>query len=74
MRLALTQQGSSFAGEAELDGRRVPLADARLVGEDISFSLPGRDAVFRGRVLGTSIEGSVETGGVRAPWQATLGG
>lgn len=74
MRLALTQQVSSFAGEAELDGRRVPLADARLVGEDISFSLPGRDAVFRGKVRGTSIEGSVDVGGVQAPWQATLGG
>ena len=74
MRLVLTQQVSSFAGEAELDGRRVPLADARLVGEDISFSLPGRDAVFRGKVRGTSIEGSVDAGGVQAPWQATLGG
>ena len=57
-----------------LDGRAVPLADARLVGEDLSFGLPGRDVVFRGKVRGRSIEGSVETGGAQVPWRAQLGG
>jgi hypothetical protein len=73
MRLELTQQVTSVAGRAHLDGKAVPLADARLVGEDISFSLPGRDAVFRGKVNGKTIEGTVESWGVRAPWRATLG-
>lgn len=73
VRLDFTQQVSSIAGQAQLEGRAVPLAEARLVGEDISFSLPGRETVFRGKVRGTTIEGSVETGGVRAPWRATLG-
>lgn len=73
MRLELTQQVTSVAGEALLDGKRLPLADVRLVGDDISFRLPGRDAVFRGKVRGRSIEGSVEAGGVRSPWRAMLG-
>jgi hypothetical protein len=74
MRLELTQQVSHVAGRALLDGRTVPLADARLVGDSLSFSLPGRNARFRGKVQGTTIEGTMESGGVRAPWSATLGG
>jgi hypothetical protein len=74
MRLELTQQVTSVAGRAVLDGKAVPLADARLVGDEISFSLPGRDAAFRGTVRGRTIEGSVEAGGARAPWRAALGG
>mgnify|MGYP001140601844 FL=1 len=73
MRLELTQQLTSIAGEALIHGKTVPLADARLVGDEISFDLPGRDAVFRGKVRGRTIEGSVESAGVRAPWRATLG-
>jgi hypothetical protein len=74
MRLELTQQLTSIAGEALIDGKTVPLADARLVGDVISFGLPGRDVVFRGKVRGRLIEGTVESGAVRAPWRATLGG
>jgi SAM-dependent methyltransferase len=74
MRIELTQQVDRIAGRALLDGRAVPLADARLVGEDISFGLPGRDVVFRGKVRGRNIEGSVETGGAQLPWRASLGG
>ncbi len=73
MRLSLTQQVTHIAGEAVLDGRTVPLADARLLGDEISFRLPGRDALFRGTVRGRSIEGTVEIGGVRAPWSAARG-
>lgn len=71
MRLELSQQVASVAGQARLDGAVVPLADVQLVGEDLSFSLAGRDAVFRGTVRGATIEGTVETGGVRAAWRAT---
>jgi hypothetical protein len=74
MQLSLTQQLTSIAGEAVLDGRAVPLADARLVGEEISFRLPGRDVIFRGKVRGRTIEGTVEAGGARAPWSAARGG
>lgn len=73
MRLELTQQLTSVAGRATLDGLVMPLADARLVGDDISFSLPGRDALFRGKVRGGTIEGSVQWGKTRKPWRATRG-
>ena len=73
MRLELTQQVSHVAGRAVLDGRAVPLADARLVGDELSFSLPGRKVSFRGKVNGRSITGTVESRGIRAPWSATLG-
>jgi hypothetical protein len=74
MRLELTQQVSSVAGLAQIDGRSIPLADVRLAGQDLSFRLAGRDAVFRGKVSGSTIEGTVDSGGARAPWWATLGG
>ena len=73
MQLELTQQFSSAAGRARLDGRAVPLADVRLLGSDLSFRLPGLDAIFRGKVSGGTIEGTIESGGARAPWRATLG-
>lgn len=74
MRLTLTQQVTRIDGEAQLDGRTLPLADARLVGDEISFGLAGRDAVFRGKVRGKTIEGTVESGGAIAPWSASAGG
>lgn len=72
MRLELTQQVSSVAGEAQLDGRTLPIRDAQLVGETLSFSLPGRPIVFTGKVSGGTIAGTVQSGGVRAPWRAQL--
>lgn len=74
MRLELRQEGTTLAGEALLDGRTVPLTDAQLVGSELSFRLAGREARFRGRVDGSSIAGTVESGGTRAPWRASLGG
>jgi ubiquinone/menaquinone biosynthesis C-methylase UbiE len=73
MRLELRQQISSVAGEAQLDGRTLPIRDAQLVGETLSFSLPGRPIVFTGKVSGGTIAGTVQSGGVHAPWRAELG-
>lgn len=73
MRLDLTQQVTRIDGEAQLDGRAVPLADAQLLGDEISFRLAGRDAQFRGKVRGRIIVGTVESGGASAPWRAMLG-
>ncbi len=72
MRLELTQQLTRVAGTAWLDGISVPLADTQLVGDDLSFRLAGRKAVFRGKVSGKTIEGTVQTGGASAPWRATF--
>ena len=71
----LRQQMQKIDGMAKIGGREVPIEDAKLVGEQISFRLPverGRGLTFAGRVKGSAIEGTVETGGVRSPWSAAL--
>ena len=73
----LRQQMQKIGGMAKVDGREVPIEEPKLVGEKISFRLPlerGRALEFSGRVKGASIEGTVESGGVRSPWTATLAG
>jgi len=68
-----TQQVQKLGGLAKIAGREVPIEMPKLVGEQISFRLQverGRVLEFAGRVKGASIEGSVETGGVRSPWTA----
>ena len=71
----LSQQMQKIGGMAKVGGREVPIEDAKLVGEKISFSLPverGRTLKFNGQVKGLSIAGTVEAGGVRSPWTAAL--
>ncbi|HWD22515.1 MAG TPA: methyltransferase domain-containing protein [Burkholderiales bacterium] len=72
--LSLRQQLTRVSGSARLDGRDVPLEDARLRGDRLSFKLAGRRGAFSGLVKGRTIEGVVDTGGSKAPWSATLGG
>jgi SAM-dependent methyltransferase len=75
--LELSQQMQMIGGMAKVGGRDVPFEDLKLVGEKISFKLPverGRPLSFSGQVKGNSIEGTVEAGGVRSPWSATLAG
>jgi hypothetical protein len=72
--LSLRQQLTRVSGSARLDGRDVPLEDARLRGDRLSFKLAGRRGAFSGQVKGKTIEGVVDTGGSKAPWSATLGG
>jgi hypothetical protein len=73
MRLDLRQEGTTLAGDALLDGRTVPLTDVQLVGRELSFRLAGREALFRGKVDGDAIAGTVEAGVVRFPWRASRG-
>jgi len=71
----LRQQMQKIGGMAKVGGREVPIEDARLLGEKISFRLPverGRTLTFTGNVKGSAIEGTVEAGGVRSPWTAAL--
>ncbi len=72
--LELKQQLTRVTGSARLDGKEVPLEEAKLRGDRISFKLAGRKGEFTGQVKGRSIEGTVDTGGAKAPWSATLGG
>jgi hypothetical protein len=72
--LSLKQQLTRVSGSARLDGREVPLEEVKLRGDRLSFRLSGRKGEFSGVVRGAAIEGTVESGGTRAPWTATLGG
>jgi len=74
MRLELRQEGTTVTGEALLDGKKLPLAEARLVGHELSFRLAGRDALFRGKVTGAVIEGTIESRGRSLPWHANRSG
>jgi SAM-dependent methyltransferase len=71
----LKQQMQKIGGMARVGGREVPIEDAKLSGEKISFRLPverGKALTFNGRVKGSAIEGTVEAGGARSPWTAAL--
>jgi SAM-dependent methyltransferase len=72
--LELKQQLTRVSGTARLDGKETSLEDVKLRGEHLSFRLTGRKGEFTGLVKGRSIEGTVDAGGARAPWSATLGG
>jgi hypothetical protein len=74
MTLELRQQLMRISGSARLEGREFPLEDARLRGDRISFKLSGRKGEFSGTVNGRSIEGTLDTGGDKAPWKAALSG
>jgi precorrin-6B methylase 2 len=58
VRLNLEQQYQKVRGSASVDGRQVPIENATLVGDRISFTLPGelaggaRQLTFTGRVEG----------------------
>jgi hypothetical protein len=72
--LELKQQLTRVSGSVKLDGRDVPLEEAKLRGDRLSFRLAGRKGEFTGLVKGKSIEGTVDAGGAKAPWSAALGG
>jgi hypothetical protein len=72
--LQLKQQLTRVSGSARLDGKEVPLEDVKLRGDRLSFRMSGRKGEFTGQVKGRSIEGTLDAGGSKAPWSATLGG
>jgi hypothetical protein len=72
--LQLRQQLTRVSGSVKLDGKDVPLEDAKLRGDRLTFKLAGRKGEFSGLVKGKTIEGTVKTGGAETPWSATLGG
>lgn len=73
--LELTQQVHKVGGTARVGGVEVPVEEAKITGEKITFRLPvdrARPLLFTGTVKGTAIEGTVESGGARSPWSASL--
>jgi hypothetical protein len=73
VRLSLKQQITRVSGSARIDGKDVPLEDAKLKGERLSFKLAlgGRSYDFAGTVRGQSMAGSVDVGGAKAAWSAS---
>ena len=72
--LSLRQQLTRVTGSVRLDGKEVLLEDAKLRGDRLTFKLAGRKGEFSGQVKGRQIEGTVDNGGAKSPWSATLGG
>jgi SAM-dependent methyltransferase len=72
--LDLKQQLTRFSGAANVGGREVLLEEARIHGETVAFrlALAGKPYAFTGTVKGNSIDGTVEGGGTKSSWSATL--
>jgi hypothetical protein len=69
--LHLRQQLTRVTGSLRVDGKDIPLEEATLRGDQLSFRLAGRKGQFTGQVKGKSIEGKMDG---KAAWSATLGG
>ena len=72
VRLDIKQQITRITGSARVGGNDLPLEDARMRGERLSFKLAmgGRSYDFTGTVKGRTIEGLVEGGGTKGAWSA----
>ena len=72
LELTLSQRHQAVSGSANLDGTTIRLADIRLRGDSLAFSLGERR--FAGRVLGDTARGSVTGAGGAHQWQASRAG
>ncbi len=71
--LELKQRITQISGSVRIDGKSVPLEEAKLRGDRISFKLAGRKGEFSGHVKGGAIDGVYENGGAKkAGWSASL--
>ena len=67
--LRLTQKFQEIRGTAQVKGRETPIADARLVGDQLSFALwedTDKERIvmqFKGQINGNVIAGNVEVQG-----------
>jgi len=66
--LSLTQEFQMVSGTMRQGAATVPVSDGRVHGDEISFAVAG--VVYKGKVNGTSIQGTTGTG---AAWSATRG-
>jgi len=74
MKLTLKQQLTRVSGSAQVDGKDIPLEEVALRGDRLSFRLSGRKGEFSGQVKARIIEGTLDTGGAKAPWKASWSG
>ena len=66
--LQLKQQLTRVSGSLRVDRRDVPLEDAKLRGDKLTFRLAGRKGEFSGTVKGNAIEGTLDG---KTPWTAS---
>ncbi len=66
--LTLSQTYQMLSGSLKSSGGATPIANGKMRGDEISFSVG--NSIYRGRVNGNRIDGTIEGGG---KWQATRG-
>jgi SAM-dependent methyltransferase len=66
--LQLTQTFQIIKGQLRINGKSVPLENAKLQGDHISFGAAGQE--YSGRVNSGSIEGTIKAGGREQRWAA----
>jgi hypothetical protein len=74
--LVLDQFFQKIEGTLSVDGETVPIENARLTGNEMSFTVkvdPAAPSEFNGRVINNGVEGVVRTGrdARQTPWSAT---
>jgi hypothetical protein len=76
IRIDLKQQLTRVQGYARVGGKEVPLDEPKLRGERIEFRLVtgGKVMNFAGTIKGGTIEGTVESAGVKTAWSAVPAG
>jgi hypothetical protein len=67
--LALTQDFQKLSGTLTLNGNHTPISDAKMVGDQITFTADG--TVYTGHLTGSVLEGTATTSGNTMPWRAT---
>ena len=70
-RLDLKQQVSKISGSAVIDGKNVPLEDAKLKGDQISFRLAGRNGTYSGTIKDGAMSGTFAAGSNKTSWTAS---
>jgi phospholipid N-methyltransferase len=70
-RLDLKQQISKISGSALVEGKNIPLEDAKLKGDQISFRLAGRNGTYYGTVKDGAISGMFNVGNTKTSWTAS---
>ena len=69
-RLSLVQRFQRIFGELNLGGKILPVANGRLNGDRIGFTIGSKH--FSGRVNGNTMQGTVNAAGKRETWSANL--
>ena len=66
--LTITQTFQTFSGTLKTGSRNIAVLDGKLTGDQIRFSVG--DAMYSGRVSGSTMQGTVTSGGSTTPWSA----